>query len=269
MWQGEPERREVWSATDRVSRRTRSAAPRHLPSRAPERRRAASQPSDRACRRERSVRPAAAERAAVRPRRTAATRPSAACCCSSAAVIALIWANWPWGDAYDELDRRPSSARRPCIWICRCRYGRPTACWRSSSSWPGSSCSHEFELGTPGRAAQGGCTRSRQRSAAWPCRPILYVVVNLLSHRRAGRRLGHPHGHRHRVRAGGPGRRGPQPAGGAARVPAVPGGGRRPRRHPGHRRVLLQRLLLRCHSPSPWLCWRCTGSCSGGGSTAG
>ncbi len=53
------------------------------------------------------------------------------------AVIALLWANSPWGDAYaaagpvGALARRRARCTSTSIWP----PGPPTACWPSSSSW--------------------------------------------------------------------------------------------------------------------------------------
>ena len=45
-----------------------------------------------------------------------------------------------------------------------------------------------------------GACRPSPRSAAWSCRPLIYVAFNRRRRRRA--RLGHPDGHRHRLRLG-------------------------------------------------------------------
>ena len=90
---------------------------------------------------------------------------------------------------------------------------------------------------------------------------------------RAARRpdpgLGHPDGHRHRLRPGHPGARGLEAADRTAGLPAHPGHRRRPRLDHRDRDLLLPRFLDCCGSSAPWRARRCGRCCSGDGSPAG
>ena len=98
---------------------------------------------------------------------------------------------------------------------------------------------------------------------------LIYTVVNLAlpDGRTAG--LGHPDGHRHRLRPGHPGARGLQAAHRTAGLPAHPGHRRRPRLDHRDRDLLLPRFLDCCGSSAPWRARHCGRCCSGDGSPAG
>ena len=81
--------------------------------------------------------------------------------------------------------------------------GRPTGCWRSSSSSPGWSSSASSSPATCATRAAPRC-RSPRRSAAWSCPPLLYLAGQPAAPARRLRGLGDPDRHRHRLRAGRP-----------------------------------------------------------------
>ena len=70
------------------------------------------------------------------------------------------------------------SGRRRCTCISPSGPGRPTGCWRSSSSWSASSSSASSWPATCATLAAPPC-RSWPRSAVWWCRRLIYVLVNL------------------------------------------------------------------------------------------
>ena len=97
-----------------------------------------------------------------------APRPSAAPCCSSAAVVALVWANSPGGTATRRCATPRVGPARAAPGPDPRRSGPPTACWRSSSSSPGSSSSASSSPATCATPPGGAAGRGRA-SAAWPC----------------------------------------------------------------------------------------------------
>ena len=165
-----------------------------------------------------------------------------------AALVALVWANSPWQDAYQELwhtrarasasataDARPRPAR-----VGQRRADGDLLLRRRAGDQA------RARRGRAARAVGGRRCRPSRPSAGWSCRPLIYLAVN------AGgdgvRRLGHPDGDRHRVR-----RRRPRPARQprapvAEAVPARPRDRRRHRRDRRHRHLLLRahRRPTRC-----------------------
>ena len=160
------------------------------------------------------------------------------------AVIALVWANSPWADAYETLRDTRGRARRRCTWTCPSAPGPPTGCWRSSSSSPGLELKREFvagDLREPRRAALP--VAAAVGGMAVPA--LLFVLVNLGAGGRRPARLGDPVGDRHRLRPRRP--RGDQhpPAHRAAHLPAHPRRRRRPAGDHDHRDLLHRGALGR------------------------
>ena len=157
-----------------------------------------------------------------------------------AAVTALVWANTPWATPTPRC-ATSSSARPRCTSTSPSAPGPPTACWRSSSSSPGSSSSTSSWSATCATRPRRRC-RSPPRSAASPCRPwCLRRGPSGAAAPATCSGLGHPDRDRHRLRAGGARRLGTHLPVGAAVVPADPGRRRRPHRHHDHRALLHRR----------------------------
>ena len=131
-----------------------------------------------------------------------------------AAVVALVWANSPWSASYASLwthrdrDRhRWSRAQRGPPALGERRADGPVLLrrrrWRSRRSWSTASCATVQDAALPAIGAVGGMV-------------VPAAGLPRGQRRRGGRRrLGHPDGHRHRLRA-----RGARPAR-LDRVPAA------------------------------------------------
>ena len=154
-----------------------------------------------------------------------------------AAVIALIWANSPWQDAYRqlrELELGPLSVES----------------WAADGALAlffylaGLELKRELVVGTPGEDRRGGRPRRRRGLRDGRSRPGL-PRGQPRGARRPARRLGGADRDRHRVRAGRARDRRVLAARRAAGVPADAGRGRRLRRDPGDRGVLLRRAARR------------------------
>ena len=104
---------------------------------------------------------------------------------------------------------------------------------------------HELVLGSLSKPCARPSSPWSRRSAAWSCPRCSTSPSTRPRPTAPPGRLGHPDGHRHRVRPRRARGHGPQAAGGAARVPADPRRGRRPRRDPRDRDLLHARLLAR------------------------
>ena len=95
----------------------------------------------------------------------------------AAAGAALVWANSPWSAVYHTdvgvRDRARVAAPAPVAY----RRGRPTGCWRSSSSssdWNSSASSSPATCAIPpGRAADRGRRRRNDRARR------VFIAVNL------------------------------------------------------------------------------------------
>ena len=155
-----------------------------------------------------------------------------------ATVVALVWANSPWQDAYDSL-------RDHEIGPAALRLHLPL------SEWGGDGLLALFFF-VAGLELKRELTVGSLRR---PAEALLPIGAALAGHGRAGAdlpalharrprrcpRLGDPHGHGHRVLPGRPRGRGPGAPVGPARVPPHPCRRRRPGRHHDHRPVLCER----------------------------
>ena len=155
-----------------------------------------------------------------------------------AAAIALIWANSPWSAAYDRLGDLHVGTDRLGLHLDLSLGG-----WAADGLLAifffvvGLELKREFvagDLRDPGRAALpiAAAVGGMVVPAA------IFVAFTAPRGWRRQPRLGHPDGHRHRVRGRRAGRHLHPPAGGPADVPAHPGRRRRPARDHGDRGVL-------------------------------
>ena len=114
------------------------------------------------------------ERDQPRSPTSSARRPSAARCCWRRPLVAMVWANSPAGDSYVELRDYAIGPESLHLHLTLGR-GRPTGCWRSSSSWSGWSSSASS---WPATCATPGAPRCRSwpRSAGWRRRRLVYVA---------------------------------------------------------------------------------------------
>jgi len=115
--------------------------------------------------------------------------------------------------------------------------GPRTVCSPCSSSSPGWNSNASS---WPVTSATYAVRRSRRRRGQRGCRSGPRLRVAQPRRRRSPPRLGHPHCHRHRLRAGRSCGRRLASAVGPADLPAHPGGGRRPAGHHDHRGVLYE-----------------------------
>ena len=87
-----------------------------------------------------------------------------------AAAAAIVWANSPWSDAYHAVSEFAFGPEPLHLRPERCQRGRPTGCWRSSSSSSGWSSSASSSRVTFVTRRAPRC-RSRLPSAEWSFPP--------------------------------------------------------------------------------------------------
>ena len=150
------------------------------------------------------------------------------------AVVALVWANSPWPDAYTRLGGT-------VVGPAALHLDLTVAQWATDGLLAifffvvGLELKREMVDGQL-RRPRPRSSRSSPPSAAWPSPRAIYVLVNTPARRRLDGRLGDPGRDRHRVRGRRPDHLRQAAAHRAARLPAHARGRRRPARHRRHRR---------------------------------
>ena len=163
-----------------------------------------------------------------------APRPPVVCCCSRAAVVALVWANSPWQDSYHHLRDAQLGPLTVEAWASD---GALTLFFYLA----GVELKRELVVGTLSKLSEA-VVPVVAAIAGMVLPAIIYLVVNLTADNGRPQRLGGADGNGYRVRPRRAGDRRVVAAQCAAGVPAHAGGGRRLRRDPGDRGVLLARL---------------------------